>query len=247
MLDPALVAVGVGAGVAALVGGLVAYERRRAAARDAEMARLAVQRGWRYQLVTERGQRIERFQGTSLAGPWTLEVADIRARRRGPRRLLRWSDGDTASAAPPDQTAVVFLLPTGGHARPFDLLASGGLAGQLAGTLIRRNLAQVFVHAFGDGSLAGRELEMVKPSVPLVDYVVFCERKADALRRITPGFASALQRAFGDAWRGRGLERPWITLAGDRVALACSVRHTPDVTLMAAVIDAGSILGGVRE
>jgi hypothetical protein len=248
MPDPALIVLAVAAGVGVLLAGLMAYERRRLAARDEALARLAVQRGWRYQALREGGARIERFQGTGLAGAWTLDMVDARRRKRAPRRMIRWSDGGEAFTAPPADVTVVFLIPTGGLTRPFELLASGGMAGAIAGTLIRKNLAQIFVHAFGDAGLSGRELQMVKPSVPLIDYAVFAERKAEADRRVTPGLASAIQRAFsGDVWRTRGIEPPWITLAGDRVALAFMARRTPDAAAMTAVIDAGTVLASVRD
>ena len=94
---PALVVLGAIGLVAVLVAVLLTMERRRLAARDADMARDAAQRGWRYQAWRVRGRRTERWQGPSLTGsapfghgrggPWTAEVVEQR-RRKGPTLAL---------------------------------------------------------------------------------------------------------------------------------------------------------------
>jgi hypothetical protein len=247
---PVLPVVGAVAAIVAFVVLLLVLERRRLSARRDAFAREASQRGWRHAVADVRGTRIDRFQGTSLAGSWTAEVVERRGRKRPGVRLLRWWNG--APEAPQAPGPVVLLLPMSGRTGlPLDQDTLGtGVFARLAHRAVQAALAFGMSHHFGAlTDLRGRELHRLDAEAPLVDgYAVLADQPDDARRRLTPGLLGVLRQAFRpDAWTGRAIDQPWVTLAGDRIAIACVSQRVPVAQDVASLVEAGSTVARWRD
>jgi hypothetical protein len=251
---PALVVLGAIGLVAVLVAVLLRMERRRLAARDADLARDAAQRGWRYEASKLRGRRTERWQGTGPSGPWTAEVVEQRRRKGPPTCFCRWWNG-AADASPPTAGPVILLMALGEEvAAPFTL-APGGAApgdGVLAGVLggaLRMALAMALDFRFGaSSSLSAFQLQRVDRDRPIVDgYAVLSDDPARVTARLTPGFVAAVRQALPPrVWNDGPIRHPWIGLAGDRVAVAGVSRREPRAIDVAALVQAGGLLAQHR-
>ena len=250
---PVLPVVGAIAAIVLFVVLLLVLEHRRRAARREAFARDASHRGWRHTVADARGTRIDRFQGTSLAGSWTADVVERPGRKRPGVRVLRWWNG--AADGPPPAGPVMLLLPMGGEGGvPLDRVADAargtGTFARLAQRAVLAALAFGIDHHFGAlVDVRGRELHRLDAEAPMVEgFAVLADQPDDARRRLTPGLLGVLRRAFRPAaWAGRAIERPWVTLTGDRIAIACVSQRQPDAADVAALADAGSMVAGWRE
>jgi hypothetical protein len=249
--DPVLPAVGAVVVIIACIVALVALERRRTAARREAFAQEAARRGWRHAAADVRGRRVDRFQGTSLAGAWTAEVVERHGRKRPGVRLLRWWNGDPDAVASPSES-IVLLVPSGAESRlPLGAGALGdGVVARMAETAARAALAFGVDHHFGPlASIKGRVLHRLDMDGPIVDgFVVLSDAPDEARRRLTPGRLGVLRQALRPgAWDGRAIPRPWVTLAGDRLAIAVVSQSLPTAADVAALADAGAAIAGWRD
>ena len=252
---PALVVLGAIGLVAVLVAALLRMERRRQAARDADLAGDAARRGWRYEAWRVRGKRTERWQGIAASGPWTADVVEQRRRQqKGPTlRYCRWWNGPP-DAPPPAAGPVILLLGLGDEAAaPFTVSPGGGaIAGALAGAAdgaLRIALAMALDFRFGpSASLSAFPLRRVDPDRPIVDgYAVLADDPAAAAARLTPGFVAVVRQALPpDTWHDGPIRRPWVALAGDRVAVAGVARREPRAADVAALVQAGGLIAQHR-
>jgi hypothetical protein len=247
---PVLPVVGAIAAIVAIVVLLQMLEHRRLAVRRDEFAREASQRGWRHTVADVPGTRIDRFQGTSLSGGWTAEVVERRGRKRPGIRLLRWWNGAAETPAPPGP--VVLLLPMSGKTGlPLDKDTIGtGVFARMAHRAVQAALAFGMSHHFGALSdVRGRELQRLDAEAPLIEgFAVLADQPDEARRRLTPGLLGVLRQAFRpDGWKGRSIDQPWVTLAGDRIAIACVSQRLPHAADVAALVEAGSAVARWRE
>lgn len=238
---PLLAVLGAAAVVVALVVGLVLFERRRLAARDADFGREAAQRGWRYTSGRFREGRTERWQGLGLGGPWTLEVVERSRRKRQAVRITRWWNAgpDAAPATGP----LVLLVARGDEmVGPIDAATSGGMLAELLAGAAQMGLAFAVDYRFGPvGALSGRTLERVDEAQPIVEgFAVLSDDPAGARRRLTPDLVAALRLALPPAaWTDGAIRQPWVSLAGDRLVIAGTSRLAPRIADIAALVQAG--------
>lgn len=255
---PALVVLGAIGLVAVLVAVLLRMERRRLAARDVDLARDAAQRGWRYESTRIRGKLTARWQGPGFTasgpgGSWTAEVNEQRRRKGATLHYCRWWNGP-ADAQPPAAGPVILLMALGDElAAPFTVAPGGGaLASTLAGVgggALRIALAMALDFRFGpSASLSAFPLQRVDPDRPIIDgYAVLSDDPAAAAARLTPGFVAAVGQALPAAlWDDGPIRRPWVSLAGDRVAVAGVSRLEPRAIDVAALVQAGGLLAQHR-
>jgi hypothetical protein len=247
---PVLPVVGAIAAIVAVIVLLLVLERRRLASRREAFAREAAQRGWRHTVADARGTRVDRFQGTSLAGSWTADVVERRGRKRPGVRLLRWWNG--AAEVSPSPSPVVLLLPMSGTTGlPLDPGTIGtGVFASLAQRAVQAALAFGMSHHFGAlADVRGRELHRLDTEAPMVEgFAVLADQPDDARRRLTPGLLGVLRQTFRPGvWAGRAIDQPWITVAGDRIAIACVSHRLPQAADVAALAEAGSTVAGWRE
>jgi hypothetical protein len=246
----ALAVAGAVAAIVAVVVLLQVLDHRRLAARRDEFVRESSQRGWRHSVADVPGTRVDRFQGTSLSGSWTAEVVERRGRKRPGVRLLRWWNGAADTSAPAGP--VVLLLPLSGKTGlPLDKDTLGtGVFARMAHRAVQAALAFGMSHHFGAlADVRGRELHRLDAEAPLVDgFAVLADQPDDARRRLTPGLLGVLRQAFRpDAWAGRSIDQPWVTLTGDRIAVACVSQKRPYAADVAALVEAGSSVARWRD
>ena len=247
---PALAVIGGAILLLAFVIALQILERRRLAARDEAFTREAAMRGWRYSSTARPGTRWERWQGAGLAGPWSVEITEHRGRKRPALRVMRWWNGG-ADAPGPTAGPIILLLPIGDETRlPLQSGALGtGVLGRMAEGAARMALAMGVDHHFGPlGSIQGRTLERLDADQPMIEgFAVLADPEDEARRRLTPDLVAALRRAFPAAgWPGRAIHQPWVTVHGDRVAIACVSRLAPTAADVAALVEAGTLVAGAR-
>jgi hypothetical protein len=201
----------------------------------------ALQRGWRFSTTyTARGYyRTDWWESPS--GAWTAESLGPAGPRSWDPRMVRWWNAGRDAAAP--SRPLLVLLDADG-----DVLADlATREGHLARFAARRRFARAFARRFGEVlRLDGRTLQRVDGLGPRADgFVVLSDQPAEAARRLTPALLATIRQVWC-AWADIGVERVWLGLCGDRIAIACVAARPAGVVQVAALVEAGTALAGAR-
>jgi hypothetical protein len=228
-------------------------ERRRRAARDAALARDAVQRGWRYSTSAGGRGRTQQWTGIGPGGVFTAEASHRSRRRRSDLHVVRWWNGAPDQAPP--AAALTLLIQVGDEVPP-TVLAGDGVLASLAQSAFRMGLGLAFATHFRTAlSIEGRDLQRVEPERSVVPgFAVLSDQPLEAARRLTPAFVAAVVRAFPPESRDDGPAGPfqgdraraWIGLCGDRIAVASRTRKAADLADIVALVAAGAAIAAAR-
>jgi hypothetical protein len=223
--------------MAAIFGG------RRQREQEEELRRAAAARGWKFEIVREKGYRIQRWTGTTEGVPWVAESAVHTAggnKRDRRRHVGRWHGAWSPGINAP---LVMMGLPKGKEQLGKTIADGDGffakLAQKAAGLAFDKAVDVYFGHDAGREVDAGamRRVEAATPG-----FIVMAADTVEGARILSQGLEKALVDAAND--QGSVLsdeDRPWILLRPAAVSLA-RMEKLRDINELEGFVRAGVAL-----
>jgi hypothetical protein len=225
------------------VGVIIFVAARHQKEKEGELRRAASARGWKFEIVHERGYRIQRWTGATDGISWIAESAvfssggNKHARRRN---AGRWHGAYSPGISSP---IVAMGLPKGKEQLGKSLADGDGffarLAQKAAGIAFDKAIDVYFGHEPGK-EVDATTMQRVDAKIP--GYVVMSNDKTEGARVLQQGLESALAAATND--KGSLLsdeDRPWILLRPNAVSLA-RMERIRDINELDAFVRAGIAL-----
>jgi hypothetical protein len=202
--------------MAAIFGG------RRQREQEEELKRAASARGWTFEIVREKGYRIQRWTATTEGVSWIAESAVLTtggSKNQRRRHIARWQ-GDWS---PGINGAIVAMGVPKGKEQLGKTIAEGeGFFAKLAQKAAGLAFDKAIDVYFGDGP--GQEVDagaMRRVETDTPGFIVMAADKDEGARILSQGLEKALVDAANDTRSVLAHEdRPWILLRPKAVALA---------------------------
>jgi len=201
--------------MAAIIGG------RRQAAKEEEMKRAASARGWQFEIVREKGYRIQRWTGTTDGVAWVAEslMQSSGSKNERRRQIARWH----GAWSPGINGAIVAMgLPKGKEQLGPTTAAGDGFFAKLAQKAAGFAFDKAIDVYFGDGP--GKEVDagaLHRLETRIPGFIVMAADKDEASRVLTQGLEKALVDATNDKASVLSNDnRPWLLLRPKAVSLA---------------------------
>jgi len=223
--------------------GLIAFIfSRRQAAKDEALQQAAAARGWRLEVTSEKGYRIERWTGTTGGISWVAEsaVKGAGSKQHRKRDVGRWH----GAYSPGISGAVIILgLPRGREALGTAVPDGEGFFARMAQKAAGFALDKAVDGLFGD--VAGKEVDaaaMHRIESELPGYVVMATDKSEGARVMQQGLEKLLQQSTSSSQSALSAQdRPSILLRPAAISIARTERFR-DINELEGFVKAGVAL-----
>ncbi len=229
--------------ISTVVGLIVFVAARNQRAREDELRRAASARGWKFDIVNERGYRISRWSGSTDGIAWIAESATYTSggqKNQRRRHVGRWE----GTYSPGINSPIVAMgLPKGKEEFGKSVAEGDGFFARLAQKAAGFAFDKAIDVYFGPGPGADVDaaaMQRVDTKIP--GYIVMATDKTEGARVMQQGLESALLAATND--KGSVLsdeDRPWILLRPHAVSLA-RMEKLRDINEIESFVHAGVAL-----
>ena len=195
----------------------------RLQAKEDELRKTAMLRGWTFNSTLDGGYRIHRFSGTTDGVPWEAESAKLVAggnRRERRRHIARWHGKWSPGVNAP---IVGMGVPKGKEVMGTTIAAGDGffarVAQKTAGMMFDKAIDIYFGKEIGE-QIDARELRRVE-TVSVPGYILMAQDTSEAARILNEGLQQALLNATNDKSNVLSEEdRPYVLVRSQGVSLA---------------------------
>ena len=220
------------------------FSKGRMQAKEDELRKAALLRGWTFDSKMDRGYRIYRFSGTTDGVAWDAESAKLVAggnKRQRRRHIARWHGKWSPGVSAP---IVAMGVPKGKEVMTHKIAQGDGffarMAQKAAGYALDMGIDIYFGKEIGNEIDASTLKHVESPSVP---GYIFMAGNPDEARRI---LAEGLQQSLADATNDKNSvlsheDRPYLLLRPHSISLA-RMEQIRDVGELEQFVKAGVAL-----
>jgi hypothetical protein len=207
-----------------LFGVAILFSRRQRQAKEDEIRQASSARGWKFEIVVDKGYRIHRWRGTTDGVSWVAEQLQHTAggnNRSRRRHISRWHGSFSPGIAAP---ILAMGLPKGKESLGGTTIASGDgffakMAQKAAGFAFDKAVDLYFGAEIGNEVDAAAMHRVDGEKIP--GFIIMAADKEEGSRMLAQGLDSALLAGTSDKASALSDEdRPWILLRPDSISLA---------------------------